>query len=61
MIIFLGIINSLMGHKIMVIDHINDHLNNSTLRINLIEKNIVGLLNSKILSDYYTSQNHITF
>lgn len=50
-----------MGHKIMVIDHINDHLNNSTLRINLIEKNIVGLLNSKILSDYYTSQNHIRF
>ena len=61
MIIFLGIINSLMGHKIMVINHIKDHWDNSTLRINFIEKNIAGLLNSKIFSDYYTSQNQITF
>lgn len=58
---FLSIIHTRVWHKICYINQMNDQMRHSIEEIQYVESSSLGLLNSKIYSDYYDHGNAISF
>lgn len=60
-LLFLCSIHALIWHKISYINVMNMYMKTTLQQISYLETSSIGLLNSKIYSDYYTLQKPITF
>lgn len=60
-LLFLCSIHALIWHKISYINVMNMYMKTTLQQISYLETSSIGLLNSKIYSDYYTLEKPITF
>ena len=60
-LLFLSSIHALIWHKISYINSMNGFMKITLRQIGYLETSSIGLLNTKIYSDYYTMQKPIKF